>query len=184
MRDSTGAITTVYDRFSNIAKVQVEGIDADMRWRLPSASTYGKLTLRMGGSYLASFQQPPAIGAAMTEYAGNNAGPRGALPRTKGKVGFDWDVAGFLLTVNGNVTSGYNQKRGVAFTSVQTHVPSQTTADIYLAYNGFKNLKVSLAVSNVEDKQPPFDAGTFGWDPTQYDLRGRYVRGGIEYKFR
>ncbi len=183
VRDSTGAITTIFDRYSNVAKVQVEGIDAEAKWTVMTGPT-GRLTLRTNGSYLASFQQPPAINQPMTEFAGSNLGPRGALPRVKAKVGMDYDRAGWAFTVNSNVTGGYAQKRVGPFASTQTRVSSQTTVDLSLAYTGIKNLKIYTQVQNAADKQPPFDASVGYFDVTQYDLRGRYVRGGLEYKFK
>ena len=183
VRDAAGAITTIFDRYNNVAKVQVEGIDLEARWMLMSGVN-GKLTLRTMGSYLASFQQPPAINQPMTEFAGGNAGPRGALPRTKAKLGFDYDYAGFAMTVMGNVTSGYAQKRVGPFATTQRRVPSQSTADVSLSYSGIKHMKLYLNVQNVGDKQPPFDASVGYFDVTQYDLRGRFVRGGLEYKFK
>ncbi len=183
VRDATGAITTVYDRYNNVAKVQVEGIDAEAKWTIMTGPT-GRLTLRTNGSYLASFQQPSAINQPMTEFAGGNAGPRGALPRVKAKLGMDYDRAGWAFTVNGNLTGGYAQKKATPFPSPITRVASQTTVDLSLAYSGFKNLKIYAQVQNAADKQPPFDPSVGYFDVTQYDLRGRYVRGGLEYKFK
>lgn len=183
VRDAAGAITTIFDRYSNVAKVVVEGVDVEGRWGIMSG-TNGRLTLRAMASHLGSFQQPPAINQTITEYAGGNGGPRGALPRTKGKLGVDYDYAGFAVTVNGNVTSGYAQRRVGPFASTQTRVASQSTVDFSLAYSGFKNVKIYASVVNAGDKQPPFDASNGFYDSTQYDLRGRYVRGGIEYKFK
>ncbi|MCE2722178.1 MAG: TonB-dependent receptor plug domain-containing protein [Burkholderiales bacterium] len=183
VRDSTGAITTIFDRYNNVAKVVVEGIDAEARWTVMSGKD-GRLVLRTNGSYLASFQQPPAINQAIAEFAGGNAGPRGALPRTKAKIGVDYDYAGFAFSVNGNFTSGYAQKRVGPFATTQTRVPSQSTVDLSVAYSGIKNLKLFANVQNAGDKQPPFDASVGYFDVTQYDLRGRYVRAGVEYKFK
>ncbi|MCA3061556.1 MAG: TonB-dependent receptor, partial [Rhodocyclaceae bacterium] len=61
---------------------------------------------------------------------------------------------------------------------------SQSTVDFSVAYSGIKNLKLYASVQNAGDKQPPFDASVGYYDGTQYDLRGRYVRAGVEYKFK
>jgi iron complex outermembrane receptor protein len=53
-----------------------------------------------------------------------------------------------------------------------------------VAYSGIKNLKLYASVQNAGDEQPPFDASVGYYDGTQYDLRGRYVRAGVEYKFK
>jgi len=185
VRDSTGAITTVFDRYSNIAQVAVEGVDVEGRWQVMSGAN-GRLTLRAMASYLSEFQQPAAINQPNSEFAGGNGGPRGALPRTKGKLGIDYDYAGFAFTVNGNVTSGYAQRRVILFPTPnpQRRVSSLSTVDLSVAYSGFNNLKLFASVVNAGDKQPPFDANVAFYDTTQYDLRGRYVRLGAEYKFK
>jgi iron complex outermembrane receptor protein len=185
IRDSTGAITTIFDRYNNFSEVTAEGVDADVRWTLPAEWFPGKWTLKSNGSYLSSFRQPPATGAPITEFAGTNNGPRGALPRIKAKVGLDIDHRKVAYSFAVNHTSGYAQKRITAFPAAGVRrVNGQVTADFSIAYSGMKQFKLWANVQNIEDKQPPFDPGTFGWDSTQYDLRGRYIRAGLEYRFK
>ncbi|MBL8513572.1 MAG: TonB-dependent receptor, partial [Betaproteobacteria bacterium] len=145
----------------------------------------GKWTLKGSGSYLSRFRQPPATGAAITEFAGTNNGPRGALPRIKARIGLDIDYKNMTISTATNHTSGYAQKKITAFPSAGvTRVHGQITNDISFSYAGLKNFKLWANIQNIEDKMPPFDPGTFGWDATQYDIRGRYIRAGLEYKFK
>jgi outer membrane receptor protein involved in Fe transport len=44
-------------------------------------------------------------------------------------------------------------------------------------------LRVFASIINVTDETPPY-VGTFGYDFTQYDIRGRQYRIGFNYKFR
>jgi iron complex outermembrane receptor protein len=185
IRDSTGAITTIFDRYNNVAEVSVEGVDVDAKWTLPRDWLPGRWTLHGSSSYLASFRQPPAVGAAVTEFAGTNNGPRGALPRIKARIGLDIDYKNFTMSTATNHTSGYAQKKVTAFPAAGvTRVNGQITNDISFSYTGLKNFKLWANIQNIEDKMPPFDPGTFGWDATQYDIRGRYIRAGLEYKFK
>jgi iron complex outermembrane receptor protein len=184
---ATGVIQTIYDSYSNIAKVTTSGIDADVRYKFYDLVP-GKLTVRSNISYLLSWKQPPAAGKDLKEFAGANAGPAGALPRIRAKLGADWDLGKFTTSFNVNYTDKYRQM-GTTFNAATAleFVPSQTTMDLYFAYTGFKDIKLVASVQNLADKQPPFDPAdktTAMYSSSQYDLRGRYVRLGVEYKFK
>jgi iron complex outermembrane recepter protein len=175
----TGTIAAIFDSYTNIAKVETNGVDFEARWRIVKTDM-GSFGLRSNASYITSFKQPPARGATPLEYAGRSGGPNGlVLPRTRGKLALDWIVGDFTATFSGNFTSRY--KRGTTGQSVNGY----TTGDIYMAYNLTKALKFNLSVTNVEDKNPPIDVGSgVGPTPSLYDLRSRYTRAGVEYKFR
>lgn len=189
LRDSAGLITTIFDGYVNVARVSVEGLDAEARWVVPAAWGFpGRLQVRTMASYLTNFKQPPARGANMVQYAGNNGlqgtPGRGALPRTKAKLGFDWDYKGFAVSATTNFTSGYRQINATIIPTTITRVQSYVTTDLSVSYTYAKNMKFYLSALNLEDRQPPFDPSTFGWDSTLYDLRGRYLRGGFQFTFK
>jgi iron complex outermembrane receptor protein len=53
-----------------------------------------------------------------------------------------------------------------------------------VAWTGIKNLKLFATVQNLADKQPPWDpTQALGFSVQQYDMRGRYVRAGLDYRF-
>ncbi len=189
VRDSAGLITTIFDGYVNVARVSVEGLDAEARWVVPSAWGFpGRLQVRSVASYLTNFKQPPARGANLVQYAGNNglqgSPGRGALPRTKAKLGFDWDYKGFAVSTTSNYISGYRQLNATIIPTTIGSVGSYLTTDLSVSYTYAKKLKFYLSALNLEDRQPPFDPSTFGWDSTLYDLRGRYFRGGFQYTFK
>ncbi len=67
-------------------------------------------------------------------------------------------------------------------------MPSQALYDANVAYTGVKNLKLSLGVRNLFDKDPPMFIPTSnqfqaGYDITMYDPRGRFVYVTASYKF-
>jgi iron complex outermembrane recepter protein len=176
---ATGTIAAIFDSYTNVSAVETNGIDFEGRWRVAKTDV-GNFTLRGNASYITSFSQPPARGAAPLEYAGRSGGPNGlVLPRVRAKVAVDWTLGNFTATISGNHTGRY--KRGATGIAVDSY----STSDLFMAYQLFKGLKFTLAVTNLENKDPPIDVSSgVGPTPTLYDLRSRYVRGGIEYKFR
>ena len=183
-RDASGGIVSIRDRYNNVAKVQTAGIDGEIRVTVPKDLTVGKFTFRAVSSYLKSFKQPPALGAALQEYAGTNGGPRGALPRMRNKFGVDWDVNGWGITFNTNYIGSYDQKNPNVTAPGTAIVSSQTTQDIYVSYAPMKNLRIAASVQNIGDRQPSFDPGSGYFDTSVYDLRGRYARISFDYKFK
>ncbi len=64
------------------------------------------------------------------------------------------------------------------------------TTDVTVRYKYNKQLVVHFAVNNLFNRQPPFDAGTYGGSPYQYNPSmhmsgaiGRFIQGGLTYSF-
>ena len=180
---ATGTISAVLDSYTNISAVNTNGVDFESRWRV-AKNAAGSFTLRGNASHITSFSQPPARGAAPVEFAGRSAGPNGlVLPRTRAKLALDWTAGDFTATLAGNHTSRY--KIGSTGINFGRAVRGHRTADLFMAYNLLKSLKLTFAITNIEDKNPPIDVSSgVGPQPTLYDLRSRYMRAGVEYKFR
>lgn len=70
------------------------------------------------------------------------------------------------------------------------HVGSYETYDLQGAYTGIKNLKLTLGIENVLDRDPPYtNAGgqnffQAGYDPGYADPRGRFYYGSVTYTFK
>jgi iron complex outermembrane receptor protein len=184
VRDANGVIVSVADQFTNVSKVETSGVDLDARWRLDPLPA-GRFTVRFNGSYVISFKQPAAAGQPLREWISTNNGPAGALPRTRVKLALDWDVASFTTTLAANQVGTYRQSSATALAGgAPADVSSMTTVDLTVAWNGIKNLKIFGSVQNLRNTQPPWDP-TFplGFSLSQYDMRGRYLRAGVEYRF-
>jgi iron complex outermembrane receptor protein len=184
VRDANGTIIVVFDRYSNVSKVETSGFDVDGALRFP-ATGFGKFTLRGNVSKVISYKQPPAINTDLVQYAGRNAGPNGlVLPRVRGKLALDFERGPLAITLTGNHTGAYAQ-RATNVPPADAFVRAHNTADLYIAYTGIKNLKLALSVTNLEDRDPPYDVSTgVGISNQVYDLRSRYTRFQLEYKFR
>ena len=70
-------------------------------------------------------------------------------------------------------------------------IPSYNEFDLTLAWTGIKGLKLSAAVKNAFDRQPPFAAANATNNNTTqqgfaeiYSSRGRFYQVGVEYAFK
>ncbi len=179
---ASNQILVVYDNFSNQSNVLTKGVDLDVRAKL-GANSYGKFAARATASYLMEWSFSPRAGVPTVDYAHRNDGPNGSLPLVKLRAALDWQMAALSATLAANHTGSYNQKNTTAALAEPT-VQSHTTFDLYMAYTGLKNLKATLSVENLANRNPPWDiASGLGISNSQYTLRGRYTRLGLEYKF-
>ena len=184
IRDASGGIVSIRDRYNNVARVEVSGFDTETKFTVPKELTAGKLSFRVATSFLSSFKQPPAAGAELVQYAGTNGGPRGALPKFRSKAGVDWDLGEWAFTLNSNFIGHYDQKNPNVTAAGTRTIDSQITQDIFISFSPIKTLRLIASVQNISDRQPSFDAASGFFDTSQYDLRGRYARLGFEYRFK
>jgi iron complex outermembrane receptor protein len=70
-------------------------------------------------------------------------------------------------------------------TPPQARVGSFYDVDLFLAYEGIRNLKLTANVRNALNKRPPYDPSfSSGIDFTQFDARGRFFTAGATYTFK
>jgi iron complex outermembrane receptor protein len=184
----TGAIVTVITNYTNLGIVKTNGLDLEARYRM--STSFGRWTGRVTVAHVNSYKEDG------TEVAGTNGGSN-TMPRTRGNLAIDWDYRALALTFSTNYIRGYYQQLLPAtyFTNpvdlnVQNglypdRIPSRTYYDLFGRYNLTKNLSVSASVLNINDKKPPFDpgfSGTFFYDFSVYDIRGRRFNVGLSWK--
>ena len=184
----TGTIVTVLSNYTNLSSTKTDGVDLEARYRM--STEMGRWTTRLNVSYIDTFEEEGV------QVAGGNGGSN-TIPRTRGSLAIDWDYRAFAATFQANYIRGYRQELLVAnwFTdpvdlNVQNgrypdKIPSRTTYDLFARYNITKNLSISGSVININDKKPPYDpgfSGTFLYDFSVYDIRGRRVALGLSWK--
>ncbi|HET9579427.1 MAG TPA: TonB-dependent receptor [Usitatibacter sp.] len=184
---STGNIVTVLNGYINVNETKTQGVDLEGRYRI--SSPYGRWTLRANAVYVDKFEENG------TEVAGTNGGTN-TIPRFRSQLSVDWDYRALSATLTQNYIHRYLQQLlpGSFFTPQdprfqnQTYperVPSYTTYDLYAKYQLTKNVTVSGAVLNLYDKTPYYDpgfSGTFLYDFSLFDVRGRQFRLGVSFK--
>jgi iron complex outermembrane receptor protein len=184
----TCTIVTILNNYRNLANVMTNGVDIDVRHDL--RTTYGKFTSRLILAYINKFEEEG------DDYAGSNGGSN-TYPRIKGNFSLNWDRGPWGVTGRVNYIHQYRQELlAASFFAPQdprfqtgtypSKVPSYTTLDLFARYNVTPKLTVSGSILNVTDKLPPYDpgfSGTYLYDFSQYDVRGRQFRIGVQYKF-
>ena len=184
----TGNIVTVLNNYINIGEVVTSGYDLEARYRMSTG--FGRWTARTNVSYVESYKQDGV------QYAGTNGQGTSTLPRIRGQVAFDWDYRALAATLAANYIRGYRQEflPGSFFTPQDPRFQHQvypekvgaySTYDVFAKYQITKNLAISGAVININDRLPPYDPGfsaTFLYDFSMYDVRGRQYRLGLTFK--
>lgn len=184
---STGAIVTVLNGYVNVNETKTSGVDLEGRYRMSSG--FGRWTVRGNLVYVSSFEENGR------EHAGTNGGSN-TIPRIRSQLSLDWDYRALSTTVTQNYVRHYIQQLlpGSFFAPQDPRfqnqvyperVPSYVTYDVFAKYQLTKNLQVSGAILNASDKTPPYDpgfSGTFLYDFSVYDVRGRQFRLGLTWK--
>lgn len=184
LRDANGKLQAVYNRYQNLSELQTSGIDieARQRWETTAYGSFGVSTVL---SHVLEYERPQVIGGPLVDYAGSNRGS--TLPDTKATTTLDWALGDWRTALTWYYTSGYEQRASTAARALQQDVASYSQLDLYVGYTGFENLNLYAKVQNLGDRTPPFDASYPGirapYDFGQYDLRGRYLTVGFDYRF-
>lgn len=207
VRDASGAVVYAKGLYTNLYKIRTDGVDfeGDVTFTLPDAS---KLKFTLDATYVPTFlvfcgsacAGPPV---PWQNYAGSNgwdyASPisgGNAIPRWKGLLSAAWQDTHWSAEVVGHFVDRYtnifSQPVFGNFLSQQSVSP-YASVDLDGQYR-WRNWKVSLAIINLTDNQPPYDSsallfGTFAppvaqpFDIGLYDPLGRMIDLHISYTF-
>ena len=192
------SIVAVLAKYENLDAVRVAGIDFDVRWKL--ATEYGKFDTRVGVTYTTVNEAITTDGTAPFSFIGNNGPGTGytITPRYKINTSINWDSGPWNATLSSRFLPSYVNTAGQASrtTSLTATTPgvklsdfkaSTNVMDLYGSYQFNKDLKISGAIRNFTNVQPPFDPSrqaTFTYAYEEYDVRGRMFQLGLAYKFR
>jgi iron complex outermembrane receptor protein len=184
---NNNAIVTVLSGYTNLDQTQVRGVDLDgaMRFR----TGLGQFNLRGNLVYVDHYK------ISGTSYVGTNGGTT-TMPRTKGQISLDFDRGPWSTTATLNYVHSYYQAllasswftpQAPAFQNgtYPTRVGYYKSFDLVGRYEFNKNLRVTASILNAGNAKPPFDpgaSGTFLYDFTTYDIRGRSFRLGVTWK--
>lgn len=187
---------TVSVRSQNILNLDIQGIDANANWEIPTSS-FG--TFNVGGSvtYFTKFDQ--FIKGGPTFSVLGTTGFNTAFPsiQTQARGNFGWDIGPFSTNVFLNYVGSYRNYTSTTVNPVVTvngvpdsggdHVNANTTVDLNLAYvvrdGRYKGSEVFVDVSNLFDKDPVFYNVLNGIDQFSGNVIGRVVTAGFRAKF-
>jgi iron complex outermembrane receptor protein len=147
-------------QYTNLGSTKVWGYDIELKARqdLGSAGRVG-LTIvynKMPRYLVANVKDAPEV-----DYAGTYS-----QPKERFKAGIDWDIGDWSTTLSGNYTGGFLRAFSPADLSCPysggahpelCRVSAWSTADLYVAYKGIKNLTLSVNIDNIENREAPLD---------------------------
>ena len=192
-------LTGVNEQLENVAQLNVAGWDVDLRYRAALPGGWGDLNLGLLTTIYdkASFTTV-GLPLNLLGQAGGSTSDQGWIKMTA-NANVGWRLGAF--DANWNVryvgkadmaAQGVNPATGVTNTTTTAGypmIPAHTYHNVRVGYKVTKNLDVSLGVTNLMDKKPPFfasgSAGTQALDtvPGYYDIFGRSIFVGAKMKF-
>lgn len=186
-----GPITLINQTNINSGRTKLQGFEIDWKFGLP-ASDLGKFTVGLAGTYFDKFDGQNPDGSYTSAIDTPNVNTSGIIPRWRHYLTLNWAKGPWSTTLAQSYQSDYVDILGnfqdPAVDQPRT-VPAYILYDLQTTYSGFKNLKLTLGVRNLLDKDPPFTntGGTVsfqaGYDPQYGDPRGRFIYGRMAYSF-
>jgi len=165
----------VLQSYFNSNTQQTDGVDLELRYRM-TLGTFGRLNLTSTTSYVDNFKVQNAPGLPLVETVGSNG-----FPRTNMVNSAQWNKGAWEAGVTVRTRSKFLQVNQLS----GRNVASFTTADAQMAWSGIKNLKLTLGVTNLENKAPPFDDNTNeGYQNSTDSAVGRYYYGRVVWSFK
>ena len=192
-----GPIQQIDQQNLNLGATNLDGVDADMRYRVNTGRT-GTLTFSLVGTYFTTYeiQQPDGSFLSIVGKVSpivNGAG--GVVPRWHHYLSVGWNIGSWEAVVSQNFQTSYDDIPGTFEdasdpTYKARKVASYQTFDLQGSYSGIDHMKIAVGLKNAFDKDPPYtNAGgqnyfQAGYDPGYADPRGRFYYGTVSYSFK
>jgi iron complex outermembrane recepter protein len=197
IRDASGTLTGIDQRWVNAGETVTKGLDISLRGNMPLYK--GKLSATLDGTYLLErkFRLLPTSPFGINEVG--KFSDSGDIPvRWKHTLSFTYAQGPWSGTLSNYYVAGYVDRvaPGVANGTVtpvnyNPNVKAYSTFGLSATYTGLKNTSISFGIKNILDTDPPFSAAYDGdlgagssWEPRLTDPRGRSYWLGVNYKFR
>ena len=194
LNQSTGMVDQVKSVFANIGSASYSGIDLNAAYKMNLES--GTLGLSMYGTYMNKADETSPSGTisrkvgTMVESNGDpviGADSGGVIVKWKHLLTVSYETGPWRYTLGQNFYTGYRTGDRM-LDGEPNYVPNQTTYNAQVSYSAVKNLKLTLGVKNLLDKNPPIyvpasNQFASGYDISMYDPRARFVYLSANYKF-
>ena len=191
-----GAILFVKTGFDNLGETRVKGMDIDARYRM-SIGDLGKLTFNLAATQYFEQKGSGVAGARLISFNWyRNAPVWRAQFRTNWEIG-NWTSTGTLnyldgftpwanpdtLSAAGKVAiSTCGDNNNTTYLGV-CRVKDYVTVDLGTEYRGFKNLRLSFTVRNIENVRPSKDPRAQPFNTAWYQPQGMNFVLGARYTF-
>ena len=196
IRNASGALTTVDQRWVNAGETVTKGVDINASATVKTGP--GAWLMAFEGSYLLDKRSRLVASAPFSSSeigVFNRAGDLGL--RWKHSLSATYTQGAWSGTFSQLYRSGYKDYAlpGVANGSIvppqwNPNVEAYTLYNVSVTYTGIKNMGLTLGIKNLMDKDPPFSAAYdsntgagSSWEPRVADPRGRAFTFTLDYKF-
>jgi iron complex outermembrane receptor protein len=178
-----GIITQINQIYVNFGDLDVAGLDADLRYGIGTA--LGEITPSLAIANIDKWQSALIPGAAPVSGVSQAIGYTGIgwAPRWKGVAAMAWKSGSLSANLAGRYTGRYRDYQDFAPNS--NELGNFWLFDLNIRYDLGKTLisgnsplesaYVALGAVNLFDRAPRFSYDFVPYDPTQYDIRGRFV---------
>ena len=188
IRDAQGNILRIVASNLNVGSLDVNGIDATIRYRLLN-KPIGNLVYSFNASHIANYEQKLSPITPIADLSGTFADQAsdgaGAIPKLKLNTGMSWSNKRW--EVNYNIFFVDEIEESIPFSSETRTITSWTTHNAQLNFvpDAQMNIRLTLGIDNIFDRLPPFSASAFNdnYDPRTYEIKGRNWYGQFRYQF-
>ena len=168
-----GEVVQIFDSFRNIGDLKTSGLDFDLSYKLNS--DMGEFRFGFVMNYVLKFEEYRLGRLSLQE-------GQFEQPEVRHTSSVDWVMDDISATVainyigefEGDADSGFGDKT----------VDGQATVDLVTNYRGFENTTLTLGITNLFNKEPPFSHHDFyGFVNTTHNGQGRFMYAQASYKF-
>lgn len=179
LRNPDGSPFAIEDFLENLGKVETDGIDLGLVWRMPK-SDMGVFTLNMDGTWLHSYKYQNSPDEGFTENVGRFADVYVKF-RWQHTLSLGWKSGPWGATLSQSFKTGYiDQDNG-------PEVSSYALWNLTGSYEPIKGLTLMAGVKNLFDKEPPLSRQSQlfqqGYDARYTDPTGRALYLRASYSF-
>lgn len=190
VRNPNGLLAYVSEDTQNLGATSTNGEDVEMMYALPDTQ-WGTFKASMRGSYTNQYEQQVLPGGPWTQnvgqFGGVTLGTYSSNPlltfRWKDNMMVEWDKGAWVTTVSDNYQTGYHDQNSVLPQYYNT-ISSYSVVNATTSYAGIKNLVVTVGISNVFNRMPPYtNSNSTGLLLDYASAVGRAYQFGLAYKF-
>lgn len=206
-RLTSGSINSFDNRLANIGRIETDGADFTVNWMLDTA--IGRFDANWQTTFVNDFVAVDSFGNAFSRTVGVEASD-GAIPEWQSNLRLDWTLSDVSLgwtvrytdKLSESCSDAFDNNPNLSLTALglcsdpnpanpslsRNKLGSTTYHDLFAGWNrafGIEALKLSVNLNNAFDKDPRvcFSCSLNGYDPSTYDVPGRFWSLQAAYRF-
>ncbi len=178
-----GEVVRIFDQYENIGELETTGIDFDVNYKYETGM--GEFNFSYVLNYVLKYEdtRPNADGSRRIDTQEGDF----EQPEFRWTAAASWFKDDWSANVAVNFIDEFRQDDSVRIQGDGTVLPdidSMTTVDTTVNYIGFKDVTLTLGITNLFDEEPPFSYHDFmGFVNTVHSGQGRFAYVQATYKF-